>query len=214
MGSIRFGIPTKTTLYLRGLLNLQTFVEGGTYKGATAKLMSKNFEQVITIEKSQVMFNIARKNIIEKNVQLILGDTREHLQRIIVKHNNILFWLDAHWSGGDTYGVEDECPILEEMQIIFAGNINCIILIDDARLFLAPPPPPHRIENWPSIREIAQVIPKEWELIEFQDVIYIFPFKYRRKIQEHFQSLIEVKHKRTRLTRWLTTHLRSLIRRP
>jgi len=76
-----------------------------------------------------------------------------------------LFWLDAHWSGGDTYGENDECPLMDELKIIFQYRKNYVILIDDARLFMAPPPKPHKIENWPSIKEIVNILPYEWDLI-------------------------------------------------
>lgn len=48
----------------------------------------------------------------------------------------VLFWLDGHYSGGDTAcGVED-CPIVRELRIIAARNEpGDVILIDDARLF-------------------------------------------------------------------------------
>jgi hypothetical protein len=95
--------------------------------------------------------------------------------------------LDAHWSGGDTYGQEDECPILEELKIIFNSPIkNFAILIDDARLFLAPPPLPHILKSWPTIRQIIKVIPEEFDIIINDDVIFIVPTKVN--FPKHIQS--------------------------
>ena len=188
MGVINFGIPKKETRYLKEKMNLDVFVEGGTYKGYTAEKMSENFKKVFTIEKSEVMFDVARSNLKTiKNIIMLKGDTRDHLHTILEKNNNILFWLDAHWSGGMTYGEEDECPLLEELEIIFKYNKNYVILIDDARLFLAPPPSPHKIGKWPSLKNILQVLPSNWELIEFEDVIYLFP----NQINEDFKNFIQ-----------------------
>ena len=88
----------------------------------------------------------------------------------------MLFWLDAHWSGSQTYGEDDECPLLEELEIILSSNLkNFAILIDDARLFLAPPPLPHNLEIWPSITDICRAVPDNYDLIVRNDVIYIIP---------------------------------------
>ena len=176
MGLVNFSVPEIEVEYLRSNLNLDVFVEGGTYKGDTAKHMSGKFETVYTIEKSNEMFNTAKVNLKDiLNIIMIKGDTREHLHNILDNNDNILFWLDSHWSGGDTYGEEDECPLIDELKIIFKYKKNYAILIDDARLFLAPPPYPHNYNNWPSITNIIQVLPNNWELLEFEDVFYLIP---------------------------------------
>ena len=178
MGLINFGVPEKETEFLKQSMGLDVFVEGGTYIGGTAKNMGDKFRKVYTIEKSDVMFDKAEKNLKNIiNITMLKGDTREHLHQIMENNDNILFWLDAHWSGGETYGEEDECPLIEELEIIFEYNKNYVILIDDARLFLAPPPSPHKIENWPSLTDILKTLPENWELLEFEDVIYLFPKK-------------------------------------
>jgi hypothetical protein len=97
--------------------------------------------------------------------------------------------LDSHWSGGDTYGKNDECPLLEELEIIFKFKRNYAVLIDDARLFLYPPPSPHKIDNWPSIKEIVETIPSGYEILIFDDVIYIFPSKVSSKFRIFIQSI-------------------------
>jgi len=193
MGLINFGVPEQETEYLKKSMNLDVFVEGGTYKGGTAKSMSGKFNKVYTIEKSDVMFNIAKENLQDiDNVTMLKGDTREHLQEVLEKNDNILFWLDAHWSGGDTYGEEDECPLIEELEIIFKyPNKNQVILIDDARLFLAPPPLPHKHKNWQSITDIIKTMPNNWEFLEYEDVIYLFPESINDGFKDYFQQKIK-----------------------
>jgi len=195
MGLINFGVPEEEIEFLKHIMKLDVFVEGGTYKGGTAKSMGKKFRKIFTIEKSDIMFEIAKENLKDtNNITLLKGDTREHLDSIIANNENILFWLDAHWSGGDTYGEEDECPLIEELDIIFKYQKNYVILIDDARLFLAPPPYPHNYNNWQSLTDIMKVIPESWELIEFEDVIYLFPKEINNEFKSFLQSIITKQH--------------------
>jgi hypothetical protein len=195
MGIVNFGIPEEETDFLKNNMGLDIFVEGGTYKGATAKNMSEKFNKVFTIEKSDVMFDLAKENLKNnKNIVMLKGDTREHLRNILEENDNILFWLDAHWSGGDTYGEVDECPLVEELEIIFEYDKNYVILIDDARLFLAPPPSPHKIDNWPSLTDISNIIPDTWEMIEFEDVFYLYnKDKIGQKFKLFLQELVTKK---------------------
>jgi hypothetical protein len=191
MGLINFGVPEEEIEFLKHIMKLDVFVEGGTYKGGTAKSMGEKFRKIFTIEKSDIMFEIAKENLKDtNNITLLKGDTREHLDSIIANNENILFWLDAHWSGGDTYGEEDECPLIEELDIIFKYNKNYVILIDDARLFLAPPPYPHNFNNWQSLTDIMKAIPESWELIEFEDVIYLFPKEINNEFKSFLQNIV------------------------
>lgn len=99
MGIINFGIPRDTVEFLKKQMDIDIFVESGTYEGGTAILASNIFKKVYTIENSSEMYNIAKKNLKSiKNIELLKGDTRDCLININLK-NNILFWLDAHWSG-------------------------------------------------------------------------------------------------------------------
>lgn len=174
---MRFGIPEQETRWLKEKINLTTVIEGGTYQGETAKRLSSDFAKVFTIEKSEVMFEEAKKNIGDiQNITQLRGDTRNHLPKLVSENDDILFWLDAHWSGGDTYGEQDECPLLQELGIIFGSNMkNYAVLIDDARLFLAPPPLPHKVNNWPSIKQVTDMVPLDFDMIVNDDVIYVVP---------------------------------------
>lgn len=186
MGLIHFGIPEQEALFLKEIGMLDIFVETGTYHGHTAKRMSRYFTKVFIIEKSNVMFHIAKHNLKDINNCMVLqGDSREHLNTLLNDNDNILFWLDAHWSGGDTYGQNDEYPLFDELQIILC--YNKLIMVDDARLFLAPPPIPHNYRNWPSINDIYNVLPADKQIIIFEDVIYIYSMNLEDKIKNYFQ---------------------------
>ncbi len=191
MGIVNSGIPENEVKFFKELIGLEIFVETGTYIGNSAKKMSCLFQKVYTIEKSETMFNIATNNLKSiENIILLKGDSRELLNSILRNNDNILFWLDAHWSGEETYGQEDECPLIEELHTIFRYSKNCMILIDDARLFVAPPPRPHKMENWPSLKDIATIMPANWEIIMFEDVFYLYDIQHTRQVKQYFYDLV------------------------
>jgi hypothetical protein len=193
MGIVNFGIPEKDVEFIKSNMELTIFVEGGTYLGGTARKMCEIFSSVITIEKSEKMYEQARNNLQElSNVCSLFGDTREHLINILKENDDILFWLDAHWSGGNTYGKHDECPLLKELEIIFEVTKykNIAILIDDARLFLAPPPLPHKITQWPTISDLNRMLPVNWGMICYKDVIYLLPENNLHSFREYLQPKI------------------------
>lgn len=194
MGVVRFGAPEEEINILSKIMSLSVFFEGGTYRGATALNASRAFDKVITVERSEMMFEIARSIIGNtRNIVMLKGDTRDYLQTVLESNDNIIFWLDAHWSGGDTYGENDECPLLKELEIIFSYKKNYAVLVDDARLFLAPPPKPHKLEHWPTIKIIAEIIPEGWELIIYDDVIYIFPTHVSQEFRQYVQGCVTKK---------------------
>lgn len=195
MGLVNFGVPEKEAEYLKEILKLDVFVEGGTYEGGTAKKMSNMFSKVVTIEKSDVMYTKAKEILNNySNVTMLKGDTRENLRNVLESNNNILLWLDAHWSGGETYGKGDECPLVEELEIIFDYDKNQVVLIDDARCFLAPPPSPHDYKNWPTLLDIVSVMPENWGLVVHEDVIYLFPEKISKEFKTFLQKTITEKY--------------------
>jgi len=57
------GVPEREALYLKKIMGLDVFVETGTYYGYTALSMSRIFDKVYTIEKSEVLFNKAKEKI-------------------------------------------------------------------------------------------------------------------------------------------------------
>lgn len=175
--------------FLANKMGLTVFVEGGTYKGDTALKASQYFEKVITIENSEEMYRLAKERIGSVgNIEMLQGDTRQNLRTILEINDNILFWLDAHWSGGETYGKDDECPLIDELILIFHASKKFVILIDDARMFLAPPPEPHKHEHWPSMKDIVNVLPKGWDIIVFEDVIYLFPEEVKSEFKKYIQA--------------------------
>lgn len=221
MGAIQSGIPKEETEFLKELMSLDTFIEGGTYYGGTSLYASRIFKNVFTIENSHVIFEKAKsllRNI--DNIKIFEGDTRVHLKELSQKNDNILYWLDSHWSGGSTYGEDDECPLLDELSIVFKDEKNIAVLIDDARLFLSPPSRPHKINNWPTIKEISDSTPKDYDIMIYNDVIYLIPVKYKKIFWEFVQEKETNKNSTSFRNIWLVrkfskvcTYIKNLFRK-
>ena len=194
MGIYSMGPPTEYVGSLHHFHGVQTFVETGTYLGETARWASSIFESVITIERSPELYQaLARKTDNPPNVKYVFGNTRDELPGVVENLNGpAVFWLDAHWSGGTTYGQTDECPLIDEISLINASSARHFILIDDARLFLAPPPPPHNAKAWPGIARVLEVLDTSTVnryTVVVQDCIISVPGEEQDRLIEYCRSL-------------------------
>lgn len=95
-----------------------------------------------------------------------------------------IFWLDAHYSGGPTAGFLNECPVLEEIEAIATDLDHHFVLIDDARLFINPPPPPHRASDWPPLSQIVAALCTQhpMSITLFEDVILAVPERHGAQV--------------------------------
>lgn len=150
-------LPLELAENLRDAGGLQTFVETGTALGTTARMMAARFAQVYTTELDPVLYRKAAAELTgHKNVRCFLGDSVRFLAAVLPGIDGpALCWLDAHWSGTGTARGDPECPLLAELEVIYAQRADHVVLIDDARLLLAPPPPPHRPWEWPTFRDLS-----------------------------------------------------------
>lgn len=153
MGLYRMGPPEALIVALQRRLRLGDFVETGTYRGDTAAWAAEHFDRVTTIELSPEFCVAAQARFREQpRVRVLGGDSATVLRETLAAlPGPACFWLDAHWSGLDTAGRETECPLLGELALLNATPHTHVILVDDARLFGAPPPHPHRAELWPDL---------------------------------------------------------------
>jgi hypothetical protein len=128
------------------------FIETGTHIGNTTQLAaSLGFRTVYTIELSEQFYRAAQKKFASNHhVHCILGDSTEQLMRLLPGIDEpVLFWLDGHWSMGDTARGDKAVPIYEELAAIADHHVkNHTILIDDLRLMGNQDEP---IEDWHEI---------------------------------------------------------------
>ena len=114
-------------------------IETGTYLGVTTKRCSPIFDKIYTIELDHKLAEQAKSYLSNnKNVEVIQSDALDILTNVLDKNdiNNILLFLDAHFSGGVTACGDYPEPAIEELKIIarYKSKVKCII-IDDFRLF-------------------------------------------------------------------------------
>lgn len=202
MGNVTFGVPEDLAIDLKNALHANVFVETGTYKGNTAIWASRNFLKVYTIEFDKDRYQktfIRLSNMIHtSNVRMLQGNSKEKLKEVLDKINEpVIFWLDAHGLGKleETTTLEDEIPLMQELETIVDWQArteqSCAILIDDARLFLNPPPieKGYHPEYWPNYFDICDFVDvnfglmddsysennDRWYVTHSKDVIVIVP---------------------------------------
>ena len=138
-----------------------TWIETGTYTGETTLFLSKFARTVISIEPARSFAEAAKEKFKNsKNVLILEGTSEANLDNAIasLQKDEILdvsFWLDGHYSGGDTFLAEKECPIVEELAIIekYLNKFKKVsILIDDVRVFS---PSGLNIGGYPSLSDLA-----------------------------------------------------------
>jgi hypothetical protein len=193
MGAIRFGVPRELVLWLRDTFKVNSFVETGTNRAETAVWASANFERVFTIEAYGPLYQRAIEAFGDrKNIQFLQGDSRIHIRSLLTfLAEPAIFWLDAHWCGEQTFGKSDECPVVGELELLNSSKVDHIVLIDDARLFLAPPPPPHESGHWPDITTICKLLSMQDTnryVVVHDDVIIGVPDAAKPRLIEFIRS--------------------------
>jgi hypothetical protein len=129
------------------------FVETGTFLGETIFKMEPFFEKLHTIEIKQEFYLRALTNYRGNKITFHLGDSSVKLEPVCKGLDKpTLFFLDGHWSAGNTGKGKKDCPLYEELDnIIKHCNQKCLIIIDDIRLFGKGPNKGNEICNWEDI---------------------------------------------------------------
>jgi hypothetical protein len=131
-----------------------TLIETGTFYGDMVEAQKKRFKKVISIELGVDLFKRAQKKFHnDKNVVIVNGDSSKALIPIVEDLKEpAIFWLDGHYSSGDTARGNKDCPVFEELDAIFAGRkFNHVLLIDDARCFIGE-------NDYPTIDKLTEYI--------------------------------------------------------
>jgi hypothetical protein len=147
------GIKARTVLAYARRYGTKTFVETGTCRGAMVSKNAGAFDRMFTIELDPTLARLAASRLAEfPHVQLLQGDSGRLLRQVLSnRHGPCLFWLDAHWSGGDTAKGDSETPLVEELRaIVEHGDAGHVVLIDDARMF--------GTGDYPTQREIESIL--------------------------------------------------------
>ena len=110
----------------------KVFVETGTYLGKMIEAVQMDFEKLFSIEVDPELYHLL-DNKFPAWVKLYCGDSAELLHDILDKITEpTLFYLDAHGKFGETTA---PCPLVKEIEIILASDLqDYILLIDDIDL--------------------------------------------------------------------------------
>ena len=202
------GPPEALVLALQRQSGFGDFVETGTYRGDTAAWAAQHFARVTTIELGPAYHAAAQARFQSSpNVRVLKGESSAVLREIIPQFvNPALFWLDAHWSGLDTAGREIECPMLAEVALINSAPAVHTVMVDDARLFCAPPPRPHQADLWPDLAATVSVLRADGRryVVLFDDVFVGVPVADRNFLNAWLQGAATEALARSsnRLGRW------------
>lgn len=130
----------KQTCLLRNGIPGSTWVETGTYLGETTEVLSRNAKHVHTIEPEPNLCQAAKLKFTNKsNVTVHEGTSEDIFPELLPSiSGDVSFWLDGHFSAGNTFQGENDTPILQELTEI-NKNLHrwdrVVVMVDDMRCF-------------------------------------------------------------------------------
>lgn len=191
MGAVTFSIDPRLIAVLNNHLAFDVFVETGTFRGETIDTIKSYFKRIYSVELSPHYYEKAMHKFgDDPKITLLNADSASALKTILpdIQDRPAIFWLDAHWCVADaTAGELSQCPLLDELHAIKQLNNQSMIIIDDARLFLATPQAPHEISNWPTLHAITQALfnlSSNHQLCVVNDCILFFPQSIEEQIKQ------------------------------
>jgi hypothetical protein len=130
----------KQIVLLRNGLKDATWIETGTYTGSTTDIISKYAKMVISIEPEPELFRKAKNKFKKrKNVVLINDISENSFPKVLPSLNgNVCFWLDGHYSSGNTFKGPQDTPIIDELNYIqkyIPFYLKVVVMVDDVRCF-------------------------------------------------------------------------------
>ena len=179
------GLDPQKVSTIAQVAGTEVFIETGTYLGDTVQAMLGVFESVYSIELSPELYKQALTRFAEESrVKLLLGDSSRKLSEAAQasRGRNAMFWLDAHWSGGNTARSNENTPIVGELKSIRScGLENSVIMIDDLRYFIDVPSgfDVHEANHgYPLIRDLLAQIRELWPdrvAVINGDILFLLP---------------------------------------
>jgi hypothetical protein len=158
--------------------DLRVLVETGTFMGDMIMAQRYRFDRIYSIELSRALYEQASFRFRRfPHITIVHGDSGSVLPSMTsTLPAGTLFWLDGHWSGGDTSRGEKLTPILKELEAILRRPAGSdVILIDDARCF-------DGADDYPAISTIQDKILSCWPGTRFtveHDVMRAIPAEFK-----------------------------------
>lgn len=116
------------------------WVETGTFLGETTELLAEHGSHVTSLEPAKSLFDRASEKFKGyAKVTLLNAASEDAFPGLLAGlSGDVNFWLDGHYSAGDTFQGEKDTPIIEELNCIerHIGNFGKLaVLVDDVRCF-------------------------------------------------------------------------------
>ncbi|MBX3166741.1 MAG: hypothetical protein KF760_04990 [Candidatus Eremiobacteraeota bacterium] len=161
------------------LLNTQrqygykVLVETGTFRGDMMIAMHPYFEKLYSIELSQELHQAALVRLrAYPKATLLQGDSGKVLANLTeALAKPAIFWLDGHYSAGDTALGDLETPIRAELEAVLSHSVPHAVIIDDARLF-------NGSRDYPTLAQVESIVKdlnSEYRMHVCDDTIQILP---------------------------------------
>lgn len=155
---------------------LNQFIETGTHLGDTLAYVALRREVKATSIELDADFYRAAKHRFARypNVLVLHGDSGKLLPKLVHDlEDPAVFWLDGHYSGGDTGKADLETPVSAEIQAILDSPIGGhVVLIDDARCF-------DGTQDYPQIDRLLRQVRRngKYQIEVSTDIIRLTPKK-------------------------------------
>ena len=122
--------------------------ETGLFKGGGVERSLNLFEKIYSCDIMKEFVDNAKEHFKHRHdVTILHGDSKDCLKVSLDIDQPILFYLDAHFSGGKTGGenICNGCPVLEELKVIGQRKHKDVVIIDDLRLM--------GVEAWSGVKD-------------------------------------------------------------
>jgi hypothetical protein len=115
------------------------FIETGSYLGDGIQLaIESGFDEIFSIEVSDKHVKLCQNRFQNyDNVKILKGDSMYELPKLLEEYKNekFTYWLDGHYSDGDTGKGDKDFPIINELESILKRSVTGeIIYVDDMRI--------------------------------------------------------------------------------
>lgn len=149
----------------------RTLIETGTYRGVTTRRCIGNFDRVYTIELDPTLAREAQRRLARfSNCKVIEGDAATEMQQLLdTGHigDNLLVFLDGHFSGVDTAHGDQAEPAIDVLETIARHRDRiAAIVIDDFREFGTQ-------KGWPTKGQLLTTLERLFPVEHFDTLVHL-----------------------------------------
>ena len=196
MGAISFSLDLNLARTLQDALHCEVFFESGGFEGDTVARVEGLFKRVISVELAPAYARKLRDRFVRSaNVEIVEGDSASVLndRQRELQVTSTLFWLDAHWCDAESVDTQvHQCPLVRELRSLGTLNNQSAVIIDDARLFLAPPLAPHDVSDWPTWPDVSEAIfhcsGSTHNVLVVNDCVVVYPRSVHSRMLQYAQK--------------------------